>query len=286
MSTTRLDFLQLSQDYQLIEKALLYLDGEFKRQPTLEEVANSVGYSPHYFQRVFTRWVGISPKRFLQYITKQHAMRMLDDSRRVLETAFQSGLSGPGRLHDLFVTCEAVTPGQYKTKGLDLIIEYGFYPTPFGECLVASTDKGICHLAFVETGKRLNSIQDLTRSWSNAKLIEKPGALTEQMESLYGYEIPEKGPAVRLHLYGTNFQIKVWEALLKIPPGCLLSYNDIGEAVGSPHASRAVGGALARNPVALIIPCHRVIQSMGSFGGYRWGTARKKAMLGWEMART
>ncbi len=284
MPTSQLDLIQLSQDYSVIEKALYYLEGEFKRQPNLEEVASRAGYSPHHFQRVFTRWVGISPKRFLQFITKEHAKYLLGESRRVLDAAIQSGLSGPGRLHDLFVTCEAVTPGEFKNKGLGLLIEYGLYPTPFGECLAASTGKGICHLAFVEPGNHQDALQDLKSSWPNAEISEKTGALTDFMERLFVFEARQEGP-VHLHLWGTNFQIKVWEALLRIPPGCLLSYQNIGEALGNRNKSRAVGSALARNPVALIIPCHRVIRSMGSFGDYRWGAVRKKAIVGWELVR-
>ena len=280
-----IDYRQYSQDYRLVEQALHYLEENYQTQPGLDEVANSIGYSPYHFQRLFARWVGISPKRFLQFLTKEHAKQLLADSNNLLETSYRSGLSGPGRLHDLFVTCEAMTPGEYKDRGANLTIHYGFHTTPFGECLLATTERGVCGLYFVDQDQRSQTVQQLQRRWSHARLVEAPElneALVEQIFPLQG-QIP-KGP---LHLYigGTNFQIKVWEALLRVPAGQVISYDQLAGLVGQPGSARAVSRALAVNPIAVIIPCHRVIRKMGAFGGYRWGLARKKALLGWEMAR-
>lgn len=279
------DYTQLSTDYERIEQAILYLERNFRSQPALKDVAESIGLSEYHFQRLFTRWVGISPKRFLQYLTKEYAMNLLEQSTDVLETAYQSGLSGPGRLHDLLVNCEAVTPGEYKLRGAGLTIQYGFHPTPFGECLLAVTGRGICALAFVQGGDRSIPLGILKKQWARARLVEDPQATGLLVERIFAPR-PGQGLApLNLFLKGTNFQIKVWEALLRIPPGSVVSYENIAAAIGMPSAARAVSNAIAHNPVPVIIPCHRVIRKMGSMGGYRYGTARKKALLGWEMAR-
>lgn len=276
---------QLSSDYQVIEQALDYVGWNYRSQPSLENIAEHVGYSAYHFQRLFTRWVGISPKRFLQYVTKEHAKELLAGHDRLLDVAYSTGLSGPGRLHDLFITCEAVTPGEYKNKGKGLEIEYGFYPTPFGECFIASTERGICSMMFVDKSHRELALDELRRIWVNAELKEKSGAKQEVIERLFLDSGDGKPIQLHLHLYGTNFQIKVWEALLRIPPGYMVSYQTLAEAVDKPKAARAVGNAVAANHISLLIPCHRVIRKMGEFGSYRWGPTRKKAILGWEMAR-
>jgi AraC family transcriptional regulator of adaptative response/methylated-DNA-[protein]-cysteine methyltransferase len=276
---------QLAEDYQIVEQALAYLEKYHTQQPSLEEVAELVGLSEYHFQRLFTRWVGISPKRFLQYLTKEHACALLDRSLPLLETAYQTGLSGTGRLHDLFVTLEAVTPGEYKQRGAGLEIAYGFHNCPFGECLLALTERGICGLAFVSHGDRDDPLNDLRRRWTNANLVEDAHRTAKLADQIFSLE-PESGsPPLRLYLNGTNFQVKVWEALLRIPSGNVTTYGEIARSIGKPQAARAVGRAVATNPISYIIPCHRVIQKMGILGGYRWGTARKKAMLGWELAR-
>jgi AraC family transcriptional regulator of adaptative response/methylated-DNA-[protein]-cysteine methyltransferase len=284
MSNLVTDYDQLAEDYQRVEQSLAYLEAHYQQQPTLEEVASSVGLSEYHFQRVFTRWVGISPKRFLQFLTKEHARQLLDHSASVLDAAYQSGLSGPGRLHDLFVRCEAVTPGEYKLHGAGLQIAYGFHSSPFGECMVALTERGVCGLAFVSQGDRHDPLEDLRRRWAKADLVEdahRTAPLVEQIFPLaWGVEIAP----LHLYLNGTNFQIKVWEALLRIPPGSLVTYEEIAAHLGRPGAARAVGRAVATNPVSFVIPCHRVIRKMGVLGGYRWGLPRKAAMLGWEMA--
>jgi len=279
------NYTQLSADYQRVEKAILALEKDFLRQPRLDEIAKSVALSEYHFQRLFSRWVGISPKRFLQFLTKEYAKALLAKSQNLLEVADETGLSGTGRLHELFVTCEAVTPGEFKNKGEGLQIFYGFHPTPFGHCLLAVTDRGICHLSFVQNGERTKAIKSLKEKWENAKVIAAPTQTQPLVDQIFN---PIKNGALRpLHLFlsGTNFQIKVWEALLKIPAGAVASYEDIAARLGMPKASRAVGNAVAQNPIAYIIPCHRVVRKLGEFGNYRWGVARKKAMLGWEMAK-
>ncbi len=279
------DYRVLSDDYERIEQALLYLEKNYHEQPTLEEVAASIGLSEYHFQRLFTRWVGISPKRFLQFLTKEHAKELLEKSTDLLDVAYQTGLSGPGRLHDLFVSCEAVTPGEYKNRGEGLTIRYGFHATPFGECLLALTERGICGLSFTLAGNRQPALEALRGRWSMAKLLEDPSATASLVNRIFPLaRQPETAP-LSLFLNGTNFQIKVWEALLQVPPGALVTYEEIARRLGMPRAARAVGQAVADNPIAVIIPCHRVIRKMGELGNYRWGPARKKALLGWEMAR-
>jgi AraC family transcriptional regulator of adaptative response/methylated-DNA-[protein]-cysteine methyltransferase len=281
--TVNNDFEQQAEDYGRVEEAIRFLERNVQHQPELKEIAGSVGLSEYHFQRLFTRWVGISPKRFLQFLTKEGAKRLLEQSDNLLSVAYDVGLSGPSRLHDLFVTCEAVTPGEYKRQGEGLRIVYGFHPTPFGEVLLALTERGICHLAFVERGERAAALENLRRGWKNAMLAEDSSATRPLIGRIFAP--PREGLApLPLYLSGTNFQIKVWEALLSIPPGSAATYEGIAAAIGMPRAARAVGNALAENPLPVLIPCHRVIRKTGSFGNYRYGSARKKALLGWEMA--
>ncbi len=275
---------QIASDYALVEQALEYLESHQTDQPSLEQISAQVGLSEYHFQRLFTRWVGISPKRFLQFLTKEHARSLLDQSSSVLQAAYQSGLSGPGRLHDLFVTLDAVTPGEYKLQGDGLKIEYGFHLTPFGECLLARTERGICGMAFVSHGNQAEVLADLQRRWQNAEWIKNSEQTQAIIEQLFFPQDSSPAQPLRLFLHGTNFQIKVWEALLRIPNGKLVTYEEIAAYIGMPQSARAVGNAVGRNPISYIIPCHRVIRKMGVFGGYHWGAARKKAILGWEMA--
>ena len=278
------DFEQLSRDYQTVEKAITYLEDHVEEQPNLKDVAESVHLSEYHFQRLFSRWVGISPKRFLQYLTKERAKEMLGESVSVLEAAYAAGLSSPGRLHDLFVNCEAVTPGDYKSQGEDLEIAYGFHASPFGECLLALTGRGICDLIFVSEGNREEALKALKKRWARAALHEDPQRTGPVVAQVFDRLTGGEAKPLSLHLRGTNFQIKVWEALLNIPSGTVVSYEDIAVSIGMPSAARAVSNAVARNPIPVIIPCHRVIRKAGAYGGYRWGTARKKALLGWEAA--
>lgn len=280
------DFEQSSRDYRTVEEAIEYLEEHSRQQPNLKAVAESVHLSEYHFQRLFTRWVGISPKRFLQYLTKERAKALLQESESVLEAAYEAGLSGPGRLHDLFVTCEAVTPGDYKAHGEDLEIVYGFHATPFGDCLLAVTDKGICDLIFVRGEDRQQALTALQKRWARADLVEDSGRTRPFVTQIFTWLSGGEAKPLSVHLRGTNFQIKVWEALMRIPSGTMVSYEDIALSIGMPKAARAVSNAVARNPIPVIIPCHRVIRKMGAFGGYRWGTARKKALLGWEAAHS
>ena len=268
-------FSQLSEDYRLIERAIEFLEVNAIRQPDLREVAESVNLSEYHFQRLFTRWAGISPKRFLQFVTKENAKKLLRESN-LLEATYSSGLSSPGRLHDLFVKCEAVTPGEYKKHGTGLRIVYGFHPTPYGECLLAATERGICFLAFVESDDRVAAVQMMKSEWKNAEWVENTGKTRQTIRAIFS---PDSTTSINLHLKGTNFQIKVWEALLRIPSGQVSSYEHLAKSMGFHSASRAVGNALAHNPIAYVIPCHRVLRKIGDFGNYRYGHARKKAML-------
>lgn len=281
-----INFTQLSADYQRIERAILALEKTFLQQPRLDEIAKSVALSEYHFQRLFSRWVGISPKRFLQFLTKEYAKALLAQSPNLLDVAYETGLSGTGRLHELFVTCEAMTPGEFKNKGEGLRIFYGFHPTPFGHCLLAVTERGICHLAFVQNGGRTKALKVLKEKWENAKVTVNPKLTQPLVDQIFNPLKHGRPQPLHLLLSGTNFQIKVWEALLKIPAGAVSSYEDIAARLGMPKASRAVGNAVAHNPIAYIIPCHRVVRKLGEFGNYRWGAARKKAMLGWEAAKS
>jgi AraC family transcriptional regulator, regulatory protein of adaptative response / methylated-DNA-[protein]-cysteine methyltransferase len=276
------DYKKLCRDYAQVEATIQYLEAHHEEQPGLAEIAKAANLSEYHFQRLFSRWVGISPKRFLQFLTKEHAKKLIQNSSTVLDTTFDSGLSSPGRLHDLFVNCEAVTPGEYKNKGFGLDIRYGYHLSPFGECLLAVTDRGICALSFVQAGDRKQPIADLEGQWPQATIRFDPQASAGLLDSIFGY--PHRHPPAPLYLFvkGTNFQIKVWEALLKIPLGQAVTYEDIARHVGMPKAARAVGNAVGRNPIPFLIPCHRVIRKMGQFGYYGGGPARKKAMLGWE----
>jgi AraC family transcriptional regulator of adaptative response/methylated-DNA-[protein]-cysteine methyltransferase len=276
---------QFTDDYARIEQVIYYLEKNAARQPTLAEIAESVHLSEYHFQRLFTRWVGISPKRFLQFITKEHAKQLLAQSSSLLDATYQVGLSSPGRLHDLFITWEAVTPGEYKQRGMGLSIRYGLHTTPFGEALLGSTDRGICHLSFVMPSGRGPALQALRKSWPNAQLVEDPSATLPQLRAIFRRPSSGSDGPLQVYLSGSNFQLKVWEALLRIPSGNVVSYRDIASYLGDPGASRAVGNALAHNPVAVLIPCHRVIHTLGEFGNYHYGEARKIALLGWEMAK-
>ena len=269
-----------SQDYRLIEQAIRFIETNARRQPELDEVAAAVGLSEFHFQRLFTRWAGISPKRFLQFLTKEHAKDLLARSENLLDATHQVGLSSLGRLHDLFIATEAVTPGEYKSRGAGLTIRYAIHPSPFGKCLIATTERGICHLGFVQTGEG-DAVDYLAADWQEAKMVEDYKSTAPLVAPIF--DLTSGGrESLRLHLRGTNFQIKVWEALLQIPQGTATTYEQVAARIGQPSASRAVGSAVGRNPIAVLIPCHRVLRKDGEFGEYRYGTARKKALLAYE----
>jgi len=275
----------MSTEYLRIEKAINYLEQHFQDQPNLQELAEHLNMSPFHFQRVFKRWAGISPKRFIQFLTIDYAKKMLDENRSVLDATYESGLSSPGRLHDLFVTIDGVTPGEFKTKGSGIEIVYGIHSSPFGECLLAITERGICGLTFTTYKGLGEALTDLQSQWEQARLRENTRTTKPFLDQVFFSSPGDGRPSVRLFLKGTNFQIKVWEALLRIPQGFVCSYEEIASYLGKSTAARAVGNAVAANPVAYIIPCHRVIRKIGAIGDYRHGTARKKAMIGWEVAR-
>jgi AraC family transcriptional regulator of adaptative response/methylated-DNA-[protein]-cysteine methyltransferase len=275
--------ISMPDDYARIEKAIHYLDERFPAQPDLAEVAKSVNLSPFHFQRLFRRWAGISPKRFLQFLMLDYAKHALDESGNVLDAAYAAGLSSPSRLHDLFVSVEAVTPGEFKKRGAGLSIRYGFHPSPFGECLLAVTDRGICAMYFV-TSSREAVLDEIRQRWPGADFMEDARATGQYLDRIFPRNSsPGKLP---IDLRGTNFQIKVWQALLEIPPGAVAPYEDLAARVGNPKAARAVGTAVGQNPIAFIIPCHRVIRKVGAVGNYHGGVNRKRAILAWEAART
>ena len=281
MNSLSPDYTQSCEDYLRIEQAIHYIEAHYQSQPELDEIAASVGLSAYHFQRLFTRWAGISPKRFLQFITKEGAKSLLQRSS-VLESAYTVGLSGAGRLHDLLIATEAVTPGQYKTRGQGLTIRYGIHPSPFGLALIGMTERGICHLSFIQASAE-EALAALQQAWPKSALTADSRATGLILAGIFSPETPLT--PLNIHLNGTNFQLKVWEALLTIPQGQVSTYGQVAAKIGSPDASRAVGTAIGQNPIAYLIPCHRVIRKMGEFGGYRWGLARKKAVLGWEASQ-
>jgi AraC family transcriptional regulator of adaptative response/methylated-DNA-[protein]-cysteine methyltransferase len=270
-------------NYNRIAEAIAYIQQNFRQQPNLDEVAEKVNLSPFHFQRMFTEWAGTSPKKFLQYTSVQYAKGMLKENQATLfDTAYETGLSGTSRLHDLFVNIEGMTPAEYKNGGKDLLVNYSYAESPFGNLLVASTPKGVCYMAFYDDEK--HAYAELVLRFPNAAFHHKLDAMQQHALFIFQHDW-SRLPEIKLHLKGTDFQLKVWEALLKIPMGKLATYGAIAQNIALPNASRAVGTAIGSNPVAFLIPCHRVIQSTGIFGGYMWGPVRKTAMIGWEGAR-
>lgn len=276
---------QWSCDYEIVEQAIKYLEANQGSQPSLASIASSVNLSEFHFQKLFSRWVGISPKRFLQFLTKEYAKKMLDESRNILDVTYDAGLSSPGRLHDLFTHCEAVTPGEYKSKGRGLEIIYGFSYSPFGNCMIANTCRGICALKFVRDKTHKELVYFLQQQWPKATLKMDNKAIQILSQSVFSFENQPIPAPIHLYIKGTNFQIKVWEALTKIPFGRTVTYQDIASHIGLPGANRAVGTAIGKNPIPFLVPCHRVIRKMGEFGNYGEGRARKKALIGWEAAK-
>lgn len=270
-------------NYTRVAEAIEFIQQNFRKQPTLEEIAEKINLSPFHFQRLFTDWAGVSPKKFLQYISVQHAKGILNNTESTLfDTAHQTGLSGTGRLHDLFVKIEGMTPGDYKNKGQQLSINYSFSTSLFGDVLVASTNKGICYMGFFDDKK--SALFELEKRFPNACFNQQVDEIQQNALLIYTQDWSNI-KQVKLHLKGTDFQLKVWEALLKIPTGNLTTYGNIAQAIQKPKASRAVGTAIGSNPIGFLIPCHRVIQATGVFGGYMWGTPRKTAMIGWEASK-
>ncbi|MEO6639030.1 MAG: bifunctional helix-turn-helix domain-containing protein/methylated-DNA--[protein]-cysteine S-methyltransferase [Ginsengibacter sp.] len=274
---------QEKTNYSRIEEAISYIKENFKSQPGLEEIAGKIHVSPFHFQKIFTEWAGVSPKKFLQYISVDYAKKLLKEKQATLfDTAYDTGFSGTSRLHDLFIKIEGMTPGEYKNGGENLLINYSYAESPFGNILVASTSKGICHLSFIESEK--DALYKLQQNFPYAKYKQMVDLI--QQNALYIFTQDwSKLSEIKLHLKGTDFQIKVWETLLKIPVGGLSTYGNIAKETGNANASRAVGTAIGSNPIAYLIPCHRVIRSTGATGEYMWGSVRKTALIGWEGAK-
>ena len=280
------DDLRQSDDYKRVEKAIRFIEENVTSQPTLEDIARSVHLSKYHFDRMFKRWAGVSPIQFLQFLTLDYTKQKLAESESVLNTSLEAGLSGPGRLHDLFITFEAMTPGDFKKQGADLNISYGFGTSPFGDCLIAFTERGICHLSFIDGDEHSAALNRLSEMWPGALYTENTEAVKKTVQRIFNIDQSENMRPFNLLLKGTNFQVNVWKALLNIPEGRVVSYQDIASYMGRPRSVRSVAHAVSVNPIAYLIPCHRVIRKSGKTHHYRWGNMRKKALIGWEAART
>ncbi len=274
-----------NEDYRRIAKAIAFIREHHLNQPDLITVAQHIGLSEWHFQRLFTQWAGISPKRFLQYLTLEYAKSKIDQTKSLLDLTLDTGLSSPGRLHDLFVNLEAMSPGEYKAGGIGLQIHYGIHDTPFGKSLIAITARGVCNLHFLDIANEQTAEQIIRQSWSNAEIIHDQCVTQVLSEKIFDSTTFRYRKPLTLLVKGTNFQIQVWRALLQIPFGGITTYQTVAEIIGRPTAIRAVGNAVGRNPIGYLIPCHRVIRGSGELGGYRWGKGRKTAILGWEASR-
>jgi AraC family transcriptional regulator, regulatory protein of adaptative response / methylated-DNA-[protein]-cysteine methyltransferase len=274
-----------SGDYDRVRAALAYMTERWRDQPSLDEIAARVGVSPSHFHHIFRRWAGITPKAFLQAITLDHARTLLRDSASVLDTAYEVGLSGPSRLHDLFVTHEAMSPGEWKTGGAGLEMAVGYHPSPFGEAIVVATERGLAGIGFVDDGDRAAALADMRSRWPGARFVEKPELTAALARRAFEPASWRPDEPLRVVLIGTDFEVRVWETLLRIPLGRATTYSDIAQRLGKPKAARAVGAAVGRNPVSFVVPCHRVLGRSGALTGYHWGLTRKQAILGWEAGK-
>jgi AraC family transcriptional regulator, regulatory protein of adaptative response / methylated-DNA-[protein]-cysteine methyltransferase len=272
------------EDYTLVKNALEAISTDWRKQPELDDLSSKLGVSPVQLQRTFQRWCGLTPKGFLQAVTLDHARRMLDGGLPLLEASMELGLSGPGRLHDLFVTHEAMSPGEWKTRGVGLEIAYGFHDSLFGRALVMATSRGLCGLAFADNGDERAALEDMTRRWPDAIYSENWQATEPYAARAFDQKLWRADQPLRVVLIGTDFEVRVWEGLLTIPLGRLNTYSSVATQIGKPKASRAVGAAVGKNPISFVVPCHRVIGKSGALTGYHWGLTRKRAMLGWEAA--
>jgi AraC family transcriptional regulator of adaptative response/methylated-DNA-[protein]-cysteine methyltransferase len=284
-----------ARDFQRIEASIHFIETHYRDEPSLRDIAASADLSPFHFERLFKRWAGTTPKRFVQCLRVEHAKSLLERSKNLLDVSWDTGLSSPSRLHDLFCSIEAVTPGEYKSGGKGLEIRHGIYSTPFGDCLIGTTERGICHLTFcggadgfsgdspgrrrLDHASELRALQD---RWPRARFEADGGESSALIERLFGSTDSDRGDPFHLLVKGTNFQIQVWRALISIPPGCAVSYTDVAKKIGRRDAVRAVAGAIAANTIGYLIPCHRVLRSTGALSGYRWGNERKLALLAWE----
>ncbi|RWF74910.1 MAG: methylated-DNA--[protein]-cysteine S-methyltransferase [Mesorhizobium sp.] len=269
-------------DYEVVRRAIEKISLDYRDQPSLEILAEEVGETPTGLQKLFTRWAGLSPKAFLQAVTLDHARKLLDSGMPLLETSFEVGMSGPGRLHDLFVTHEAMSPGDYKTRGAGLTIRYGYHISPFGIALIMVTDRGLAGLAFSDAGGERAAFADMSARWPSATYVEDMAATAPYAARIFDPALWRADQPLRVVLIGTDFQVRVWEALLRIPMGKACTYSSIAARIGAPSASRAVGAAVGANPMSFVVPCHRALGKSGALTGYHWGLTRKRAILGWE----
>jgi AraC family transcriptional regulator, regulatory protein of adaptative response / methylated-DNA-[protein]-cysteine methyltransferase len=270
------------RDYDSVRRAIAFISERWRAQPTIEAVADAAGVTPDELHHLFRRWAGLTPKAFMQALTLDHAKHLLRDSASVLDAALDSGLSGPGRLHDLFVTHEAMSPGEWKNGGAGMTLHYGLHPSPFGTAIVIATSRGLAGLAFADPGDEATAFADLRRRWPNATYVEDCEGTAQIAQRVFDTKLWRPDQPLRVVLIGTDFEVRVWETLLKIPMGRAVSYSDIACTINNPKASRAVGAAVGRNPVSFVVPCHRALGKSGALTGYHWGITRKQAMLGWE----
>ncbi|NTE89169.1 methylated-DNA--[protein]-cysteine S-methyltransferase [Agrobacterium rubi] len=284
--TLKEDITPVGSDYETVRKVIEILTVEYRDQPSLETIATQLGQSPTQLQKTFTRWAGLSPKAFLQAVTLDHAKRLLrDESLPLLDAALEVGMSGPSRLHDLFVTHEAMSPGEWKAKGGGLLIRYGFHPSPFGLALIMITDRGLAGCAFADPGEEKACFEDMSPRWPNADYIEDSAATAPYASRIFDADKWKSEQPLRVVLLGTDFQVRVWQSLLKIPLGKAVTYSHVAQDIGQPTASRAVGAAIGANPISFVVPCHRAVGKSGALTGYHWGLTRKRAMLGWETGK-
>ncbi|WLR92609.1 bifunctional helix-turn-helix domain-containing protein/methylated-DNA--[protein]-cysteine S-methyltransferase [Shinella zoogloeoides] len=285
-ATLQTDITPAGDDYTTVRRVIEMITEDYRDQPGLDDIAGRLGQSPTQLQKTFTRWAGLSPKAFLQAVTLDHAKRLLrQEELPLLETSFEVGLSGPGRLHDLFVTHEAMSPGEWKARGAGLTIRYGLHPSPFGQALVMITDRGLAGLAFTDEADGMDAFEDMSSRWPNADYVEDREATASYAQRIFDPKRWDPKEPLRIVLIGSDFQVRVWEALLRIPLGCAVTYSSIAEKLGQPTASRAVGAAVGRNPISFVVPCHRALGKSGALTGYHWGLTRKRAMLGWEAGK-
>lgn len=273
-------------DYETVRRVIEKISLDYRDQPSLEKLAAEVGETPTALQKLFTRWAGLSPKAFLQAVTLDHARRLLDEGTPLLETSFEVGMSGPGRLHDLFVTHEAMSPGDYKTRGAGITIRYGYHLSPFGVALIMVTDRGLCGLSFNDAGQERAAFEDMSSRWPNANYVEDMSATAPYAARIFDPARWRSEQPLRVVMIGTDFQVRVWQALMRIPMGKAVTYGSIARDIGNPSASRAVGAAVGANPISFVVPCHRALGSSGALTGYHWGLTRKRAILGWEAGQT
>ena len=272
-------------DYEIVKRAIAYTTENFRAQPEVEAIAHAAGTDPRRLNELFRRWCGLSPNVFLQSVTLDHARKILRDSPNILDASYELGLSGPGRLHDLFVTHESMSPGEWKTGGSGLTVYYGFHPSPFGSALIMATERGLCGLAFADSGGERAALDDMRGRWPNARYTEDSARTVGYAQRIFDSEQWKPDTPLRVVLIGTDFEVRVWETLLRIPMGRATTYSDIATKISRPKASRAVGAAVGKNPISFVVPCHRVVGKSGALTGYHWGLTRKRAMLGWEAAR-